>query len=273
MVFIENLNCQVALDDVEKFFREASHLISTKSSLSLNLKNPSAPNIADEILEIADLIEKKSIRSLASADLKQKLSESSENLFRLNEVLNLLKEVENFSEDLAKISTKYIINANAVLKNISREAILLRNNAILADPSAKIEIEKGHKQVDNLLKQQEILKSKILISSSIKKDEITQNILVLNEAGMLDMLSSKYQKAKKFYSLICRHDKFNKAQAIKDLRELENWMCDLEGLNSNESLKSLLGIRFDSLNTKFEPFLELYHFNFKINQSNKIFLR
>lgn len=262
---IEGLNSQAALDDVERFLKDVANLRATKKDLSVTLKNPLADGIAYEIAKMADLLEKNNISSIIGADLKQEISKRESYLSCLKEALNFLHSTKKVSENLAEIPAKHIVNASKILEKISRDALLLRSESLI-DPIAQVVVEKGHKHVDSLNKQRELLKGKISLTTTIKKDEVSQNLLVLIESGIFGMFSSKYRQAKKFYDKISCDRKFSKGKAAVNLKELEILLSEMDELNSNQKLRSLLGGRFDGLETKFEPYFEVFAYFASIDQ-------
>ncbi len=263
---IEGLNSQAALDDVERFLKDVANLRATKKDLSVTLKNPLADGIAYEIAKMADLLEKNNISSIIGSDLKQEISKRESDLSCLKEALNFLHRARKVSENLAEIPAKHIVNASKILEKISRDALLLRSESLI-DPIAQVVVEKGHKHVDSLNKQRELLKGKISLTTTIKKDEVSQNLLVLIESGIFGIFSSKYRQAKKFYDKISCDRKFSKSQAAVNLKELEIWLSEIDKLNSNQKLQSLLGVRFDGLETKFEPYFEVFAYFASIDQN------
>ena len=86
---------------------------------------------------------------------------------------------------------------------------------------------------------------------------IENHAKVLAQADMFAFFSKEYRNAKNFYKSINRGNTFKKDWAAKELRQISKWVFGVKELSENETVKSILGIHYDVLNTDFSIFEEV----------------
>jgi len=256
---LENLDTQSALDDVEKFLINAENIRSGKDEIREAIKDPFSTSISEEVNIAAGLVEKHGFQNLLPSELRQRISKLEGEISGLKETMKSLSEASGILEPAKEIAAKYIIAASKIITDISRDVILLRGENLI-DPAAKLIIEKAQKHVASLQEQRDSIKAKISLDTSIKKGEVSSSISVLESAGIFAIFSGQYRQAKKFYNRASKGNKFNKSEALNNLKNLEFYLVGIEELNSNQKLQSLLGLRFDGIETRFEPYAELFSF-------------
>jgi len=153
-----------------------------------------------------------------------------------------------------------------LVDEISRETLALRSD-VLADPAAKAIFEKGREKKTDLRTRQENLNSRISLTLLPEKGEIAAHVANIAAAGFFSFLSSDYRKAKKFYLSILRNRKFEINTALRDLKELTEWVSEVDSFSSDRQLERLMGLRFDGLDTDFRPFAQVLEFYAQIDDS------
>jgi very-short-patch-repair endonuclease len=224
---------------------------------------PNFNSISINVLQdIYTQVEDLNLSALTSSELKE-IQYKSEKL--TSQILNA--EFRAFFDEVCQhlgcdipyniVGIKLITTALDLLDEIPLNLLKIRHPDFENEDSI-ILLKKAKKDADSLQDNNEKIERYFRIKSLPSISTLNRCAVVLSNANLFSFLKSDYREAKRIYTEITRrNDQPNNKQMAQELRQLTEYLDDLDKFINNQQYKSAFGLYFNGLDTRFEDIEKL----------------
>ncbi|MFI4983571.1 MAG: DUF4011 domain-containing protein [Rickettsiales bacterium] len=259
-------NSQEVIKRVQSFVDAASKLQEEREELETHIINIFEPGVLENVTRITELVVRYNIGDIADVTLDKLIDERLVHISKLTEAISFLYSASFISPAFRQLPIKSILAACELVRKLPRDALMLRSKELMTSDS-KIIIEKAKKRTENLCLQQASLINKFQLTPLPDQNLLMHHLGILANSNIFSFFTPSYHKAKKFYIGLSKNVTFNKETAISGLKEFHKWLSDTNELFSDKNMLNILGLRFNKLETNFEPYIELFNYFAEIDRS------
>ena len=206
-----------------------------------------------KLRNIKAIAEKYNLDSIKDDELDLAINKIQTQLDDYNSIIRLYQDAEKIQKKIKEIDSHNFVKISDLIYKFSRESLSLRKEE-LNDPSIQSILSRQARKLDTLKKEREFLEKEFYLNLILESENINNHISILTTSGIFSFLSSNYRATKKFYFSISRNKIFKKEKAITDLKKLLKWQSDLKDFCNNETLKKIIGLHFDGIETNLTTF-------------------
>ena len=212
--------------------------------------NPLNDDLQIQLKRDLNELEKLSISSLSSANLKLNIDQLLEKQKKYNQNYNSLSDFFNNYPDLKKCSFKSIENAHKIISETPETALFLRDKKY-ENPNASSVLQSAIDQANIIIVSKERLSNDFHIDRVPSYNVLVKHITYLQNASSFSFLSSENKEAKSLFETVIKKYKFTKKYAVKFFQELSDFKKLEENLFSNNLLINLVGENNEGIDTDF----------------------
>ena len=250
---------------LRNFFSEADGVKKTKAQLLLLLKDDFDQATAGQLRELASILEQTMPGSLVQKDLDRFILEKRRNIVGIVRSLGVLKEFLTSNNEFRTFPLSSIISASDLIHNTPRSVIAGRKNQFL-DLSIKTLFIRYRTDAVSLVERRMVLQQLFALNTIQDIKTVNDCAQTISQAGLFAPLVGKYRKAKSYYRFISKGDKFNKKQAVEELKALVEWLADNRKFIEDDRLKMILGVTFDGIDTNFDAIQAVFDYYEQVDQ-------
>ena len=228
--------------------------------------NPLNDDLQIQLKRDLNELEKLSISSLSSANLKLNIDQLLEKQKKYNQNYNSLSDFFNNYPDLKKCSFKSIENAHKIISETPETALFLRDKKY-ENPNASSVLQSAIDQANIIIVSKERLSNDFHIDRVPSYNVLVKHITYLQNASSFSFLSSENKEAKSLFETVIKKYKFTKKYAVKFFQELSDFKKLEENLFSNNLLINLVGENNEGIDTDFINIKKICDFFQTINNS------
>lgn len=214
---------------------------------------------------IKQLLHKYKINSLHDQVLQEVVTKNKKLLDDIITVKCISHHVLKISEIFLNISIFDLFKVIELLSGFSRTALVFRHEK-LNDISFQIFIANQVKKGLALRERRDSLNDCFILDSLPGSEIIAKHASILSNSHTFSFLNSNYRKAQKFYRSVVKSNNFDKSDSVGKLKDLSQWVVDLKNYLENETLKNILGLHFDGIDTDFYSVQEAIDFFQSVDQ-------
>ena len=262
---VEKLITSERIENIQNYLRDAYSWRKSKNEVMQYLALELEEVPLKKLCKAKQFFQVYNLKSLKEDDLNLVISEYEKKLEHYKQAKKIYEQSISVSEVFANVPISSLTKIIELVACMSKQALVVRKQE-LDDPSLQSIFTKQIQKAKALKEAKNNMEERYLLSSISEADVIKHYASVLSTAGLFSFLSANYRAAKKFYKTISKNAKFKKSDAAGELWKLADWQVGVNDFCGDNSVKNIIGLYFDGIDTEFFPFEEVITFYQSIDE-------
>jgi hypothetical protein len=265
LILLQEFSSQKKIDEFVLTLEKNCSNILAERDLFDYLMHELSDQTVHSLSKIGSIMQEYGLPNLHDTHRQQMLRNHEQEKDHFQEILVFFDKLFKVSEVFRPLKTTVILKTLDIVTKTPQDTISLRSEKLL-DMKASLRIKKAHK---NLLSLQNIWKElqEIFILQTLPQyDEISHHLSTLLKYSWFPILRSDYQNSRNFYLRHTIDQKFDKEKAIRDFKKLLLLLKNIQELEADHDLQSLVSQRYEGVETNLEPYILVMDYIDKVQE-------